>query len=232
MSTTFTLTGRSSFLSYDFNPPIYLDEDVDYEIGLANFDTFNSIPNIDKTNNVFVWGDNDKFKYEIPTGSYELNDIVLLLTRNIYEVDSGASISISANEHTAKVLIRTNRRINFRINNSVGSVFGFNKKVLLPNKDHSSDHEVKILSINTICIDANLCVGSYLNGNPCHVIHQFFPTVPAGYKIVESPQNIIYYPVTVKTISNLTVKVIDQSGKVLDFRGEEVTVRLHLRKKI
>lgn len=234
MSLTFTLTGRSSILSHNFNPPIYLEDDLEYEIGLANFDTFNSIPNIDSTNNVFAWwSDDDKRENKIivPEGSYELRDIIDIISELILEKDPSAQIDIVPNEHTVKVSITTNRRINFDVKGTIGSVLGFKKKILNANATHISDDEVKILTINTICIDCNLAMGSFLNDRPVHIIHQFFPSVPSNYKIIESPLNIIYYPLTVKTISTITIKVIDQSGKLLDFRNEEVTVRLHLRRK-
>lgn len=236
-SLTFTLTNRSSVLSYNFNPPIYLDEDssVEYEIGLANFDTFNLIPNVNEKNNIFMWGEEEQaesFKFEIPIGSYELKDLIEAIISEITLRDDEAVITITPNIHTAKVKIATNRRINFGIPNSVGSVLGFKNQILEANNIYESDGEVNILKINAICIDCNIAVGSFLNSKPVHIIHQFFPTVPYGYKIVESPLNILYYPVSIKTINNLTVKVIDQSGQLIDFRGEEITIRLHLRKKL
>ncbi|KAJ8976758.1 hypothetical protein NQ317_003718 [Molorchus minor] len=57
MSITFSFTSESSVLGYNFNPPLYLNDDVDYEIGLTNFETFYSIPNIDDLNNTLKWGD-------------------------------------------------------------------------------------------------------------------------------------------------------------------------------
>lgn len=234
MSLTFTLTNKSSILSFNFNPPIYLDEDpsIEYEIGLANFDSFNMIPNVDKTNNIIVWGDNDIYKSEIPVGSYELKDLIEVIMSTIMQQDDEAVITITPNIHTAKVTISTNRRINFNIENSIGSVLGFKKKVLAAENIHHSDEEVRILKVNAICIDCNIAVGSFLNSKPVHIIHQFFPSVPYGYKIVESPLNILYYPVSIKTINNITVKVVDQQGNLINFRGEEITIRLHLRKKL
>lgn len=233
-SLTFTLTNNSSTLSYNFNPPIYLDEDssVEYEIGLANFDTFNSIPNVNQSNNILVWGAADEFKTEIPVGSYELPDLIDEIITKINLLDDEAVISITPNIHTAKVTIRTNRKINFQTPNSIGTVLGFRNKILEADDIHHSDTEVQILKINAICIDCNIAMGSFLNSKPVHIIHQFFPSVPYGYKIVESPLNILYYPVSTKTINNLTVKVIDQNGNLIDFRDEEITIRLHLRRKI
>jgi hypothetical protein len=37
-------------------------------------------------------------------------------------------------------------------------------------------------------------------GKPAHIIHQFFPNVPPGFKIVESPEHVIYLPISVNTI--------------------------------
>lgn len=234
MSLTFTLTGNSSILGYNFNPPIYLDEDpsIEYEIGLANFDTFHMIPNIEKTNNVFVWGDENKYSVMVPVGSYELKDLIKILNEKINEQDENAVIMITANIQTAKITIQTNRKINFQNENSIGSVLGFKNKILEANKTYIGDDVVRILKINSICIDCNLAQGSYLNSKPVHLIYQFFPLVPYGYKIVESPLNIIYYPVSIRTINNITIRIIDQNGDLIDFRGEEITVRLHLRKKL
>lgn len=73
-------------------------------------------------------------------------------------------------------------------------------------------------------------MGSYKNGKLHHIIYQFFPNVPPGYKIVEAPSNIVYLPINVKTISNVTVKIQDQDDKLLNFQGETITIRLHLKK--
>ena len=70
---TFTLTGKSSVLSTSFFPPIKLEEDAHYFLGLIDFETFNSIPNVDETNNLFYY--DDKGVLEFPVGSYEIEDI-------------------------------------------------------------------------------------------------------------------------------------------------------------
>lgn len=234
MSFTITVSDTSSYISKDFEVPIYLDDDpsIQYEIGLANFDSFNMIPNVDETNNVFVWGDNNQFEVKIPIGSYELNKLVDKMKSVMLQKDIEATLDIIPNNQTAKVNLTSNRTVNFQVANSIGSILGFTKRILESNKEHESDGQVKILKINTICVDCNIASGSYLNSKPVHIIHQFFPSVPYGYKIVESPLNIIYYPVSDKSINNIIVKVTDQAGNLIDFRGEEITIRLHIRKKL
>ena len=52
-----------------------------------------------------------------------------------------------------------------------------------------------------------------------------------GQKILEATHNLIYLPVTVDAISTLSVWLTDQHGKLLDLRGEELTIRFHLRER-
>lgn len=226
MSLTFSLSGNSNVLNADFNPPIYLDDNSDYVIGLTNFETFNVIPNIDETNNKFTY---DNVTLTIPTGAYEVDDINTYIQKAI---QPSSKIKIIANRNTSTVSINTNVDIDFTSNTSIGQTLGFKKRILKANYLNESDFPVEILKVNALCIDCNIATGSYSNGEPVHIIHQFFPTVAAGYKIVESPQNILYFPVTVKTITNLTVKILDQDGNLVNFRGETITVRLHLKKFI
>ncbi|CAH1100945.1 unnamed protein product [Psylliodes chrysocephalus] len=164
MSYTFTLSGKSSVLSDDFNPPIYLN-DGEYEIGLANFDTFNNIPNIDEKNNVLVWGKNNEFRYEIPVGAYEISDIIKIIEREMFQI-AIITTQITPDERTSKVTIKSTEWINFEVDHSIGSLFGFTKIKLEPNIIHSSVYSINILKVNTICIDTNIAIGSFLNGLP------------------------------------------------------------------
>lgn len=66
------LSGQSSYLGCDIFPSIDLSKGV-WEIGLIDLSTYNSIPNVEEgVNNIFYYG--DKF-IEIPTGSYEIEDL-------------------------------------------------------------------------------------------------------------------------------------------------------------
>lgn len=226
MSFSFTLSGKSSVLSYNFNPPIYLEDNMDYEIGLTNFDSYNSIPNVDVINNKFLI---DKHEVIIPVGAYEINALIEEIEKQVKQHDKNAEIEITPNPNTSKLTITSNRRIDFNVKESIGPILGFDKKILEPHTQNTSD-VVNIFKINSICILCNVASGSFLNGVPVHIIHQFFPTVPVGYKIVESPQNIIYFPVSVKAINNITLRIIDQDGDIVNFREEIITIRLHLRK--
>ena len=61
------MSGNESSFNTMFNPNIELPKDKVYEIALVNLETYNSFPNIDETNNVFVYSPNN--------GSYEIEDL-------------------------------------------------------------------------------------------------------------------------------------------------------------
>lgn len=228
MSFTLALSGNTSILSANFNPPIYLEDNVEYVIGLTNFETFNAIPNIDEKNNKFYFGKSNRY-VEIPTGSYEITDINNYLVSHL--LAKGVSISIKPNNNTLKTAIKCSEKVIFN-ENSIGKLLGFKNQVIPPNKSVHSDSPAEIIKVNALSVDCNIATGSYFNGKPVHIIHQFFPTVAPGYKIVETPQNILYFPVSVSTITNITLKIFDQDGDLVNFRGETITIRLHIKKII
>ena len=92
---------------------------------------------------------------------------------------------------------------------------------------HASGNLVNIMSVNSILVHCNIIHSSYTRGTQAPVAYNFFPNAAPGQKILEAPHNLIYLPVTVDAISTLSVWLTDQHGKLL--RGEELTIRFHLR---
>lgn len=226
MSYIFTLTGKSSVLSVDFNPPIFLDDENEYVMGLLSFESYNTIPNIIK-------GRNDTFqltggsKIVLPEGAYEINDIEDYIQK---QLKSGETFVIKGIKPSMKMEIKSSHEIDFTSERSLGALLGFERLKYEAHKTHTSENITNIMNINSILIHCNVSLGSYKNGKPGHIIHQFFPTVPSGFKIVESPNPVIYLPIATKTITNLTIKILDQDDKPVSFRSETVTVGLHLKK--
>lgn len=58
----------------------------------------------------------------------------------------------------------------------------------------------------------------------------FFPQVEPGYKITEVPKSVLYLPINIRTIYNITVKIHDQEGRLVNFRGEEIIRRINKNK--
>lgn len=90
---------------------------------------------------------------------------------------------------------------------------------------------IKISKLNVIRVECNIVSGAYVNGRQCHSIYEFASNkVDAGYKIVEQPVNVIYMPVVPRRINCIQISVVDQNGELVDFRGEEITCRIHIKR--
>lgn len=268
-STTFTLSGTTSQLRAQFCPEINLS-DGEYICGLIDLQTFNSIPNVDETNNLFYYGhehlkaDVDIVKrstnlhyigednniaeniaatektsivkkkrqlecIQIPTGSYEIKDLAKYLQSHL---NKNVVLSLEGNKNTLQCELLCSQPVNFSKPNTIGSLLGFKRnEVLKENVLHESSAPADILKVNVIRIECDIIKGSYFNNQPCHAIHEFSPKVPPGYKIIEVPQNVIYFPVTVKSLREINLSIVDQQNRLVNFRGERITIRLHLIKK-
>lgn len=225
MSITITLNGNTSKLVVDYFPPIVLEPN--YVCGLISFDTYHSIPNVDKENNLFHIGNH---VIEIPVGSYEFSDIAEFLINKYKKLHGKGKLNIQSNYNTLQTYIEsTTDTIFFDKERTIGSLLGFSKRVLEPGEEYKSDKTIDITKINTIMVECNIVSGSYINNVSVHTLHQFSLNVSPGYKITETPTNVIYLPVNTRSINTIILKVTDQDGNLINFRGEKISIRLHLK---
>ena len=247
MSLTFTLSGKESILSADFSPPLNLGDNnfrgvgngSEWVIRLVDFQTCNSIPNVVEGKNKLYYYDGEILKF-IHIEIDDLNDYLRSVVGDPDHHDdcrnqqNGWNVkfkfSLQPNLNTLKCEILCSVKLDFTKEDSIGQFLGFGKRILEANKLHESDDIVNIMKVNSIQIDCNISSGSFRNNSQAHILHVFFPTAPPGYKIIEVPTNVIYLPVNVRIIDNIKIRVIDQQGDIIDFRGETITVRLHLKK--
>ena len=186
MSLTLTLSGNTSNLTAEYFPPLYLNQD--YVCGLIDFQTYNSIPNVDERNNLLHIGSH---VIEIPTGSYEIDDIQTFIKSKLERKKLPISMKIKANNNTLKCEVRSTEALHFEKELSIGKLLGFSKRVLEADLLHISDLPVDINKVNVIRVECNIITGSYLNNIPVHTIHEFSPEAGPGYKIIEVPRNVI-----------------------------------------
>ena len=228
-SLTVTVTGSDSAnLVCNFFPPLELTGE--WYVGLLDFTTYNSIPNVNEgKNNKFPVHINDTWTdVRLPTGAYEIDDI----ERYLKKVLGDKKISLRPNNSTLKCELTCKYTVDFsRKPNTIGPMLGFKAaKSLEAYKTHESDAPVDIIKVNTVQIHCNIVQGAYTDGKNEHILHAFYPTVEPGFKIVETPSHVIYLPVNVRRIDNVTLSLVDQDGDTIDFRGEVITVRLHLKR--
>lgn len=235
---SFIVSGNDSRILTRFNPPLLLKESKAYEMALVNLETYYSIPNIHPGNNSFRYSPDEGatwFPIVLNTGSYgidEINDEVLRLLRlNKHK----AKIIIDANRSTlrATLTLAKNFQVDFNVENSLSSVLGFERRLYTHDRATNGytegEHIVNIISINSILVNSDIIHGSYVNGTQQSTIYSFFPAVDPGMKIIQTPKNLVYLPVTLRTINRMQTYLTDQDGRPIDLRGENLTIRFHLR---
>ena len=224
MSETILLTGRSDVLESVFVPPIVLDPNKRHYVGLVEFVAYNSIPNIDGSNQVFCYGE-DKRELVIPKGAYEITAIEEELKQKL----GSDNIELKANNNTLKCAIKCKFAIHFEHPRSLGPLLGFASKAYAADIWHESEHPVNICSVNMVRLECNLATGSYINGAIAHTIFAFSPNVPPGFQMKLSPRTIIYNRINTANIDRLRISLVDQDGRPVDFGQELIAVRLHIK---
>jgi hypothetical protein len=240
--TSIILTGTTTDFTTDLLCPLRLNENKKYEAALLSLDTYNSIPNITNKNNIFKYSTDNGNSWQIITfnkGSYELTGINDELQRQMIEKghfdrdNSEFYVSIIVNVSELKSIVNiTNRQylVDFTVENSIGSTLGFQPVILSYGRNTSQDI-VNITGTNLVLVNVDIISGSYVNGGRSPAIYSFNPNkVSPGYKIDERPNpSLIYYPVNRVSIDSVRVWLTDQNSKLIDLRGEKVTVNLHIR---
>lgn len=108
---------------------------------------------------------------------------------------------------------------------SISKSLGFKKDTLAANESRTPSTPVRILKFNSLRVECNITLGAYINDQKPHTIHEFFPAVPPGFKIIEIPSKVIYQPITIKNINYLQLKIVEENDNLVNFRGETITVR-------
>jgi hypothetical protein len=232
---TIIVTDDKTDFEVIFNPPLELDNNKQYQIALLDLETYYSFPNVDEKNNQFNYretksGYNPLKTINIPTGAHEIDSVMSEINKQlIANGDEGAiSLTFSQNTMLTTMTIKPGYEVDFEYNNTIGKMFGFTK----PKYEEGvfqSEKIINILSVNSIFIHLDLISGSYVNGIPKQVIYSFFPKISPGGKIIQTPNKLAYFPVTRKTINSIRIQITDQNNKLLNLRGEDITIRFHIK---
>lgn len=246
MSTTFTLTGNSANLSCSIFPEVVLDENSEYSCALLELTTYQTIQNVNLANNrvhYYATGEDQKaatgpsdghlYQFRVPPGSYEAHEILDYIKHIFSQFDFRFEYNI--NKNTSKVIIKCSTAICIPPPddcNIFRSIFGFTTEKICPLNEYVYPQNIiKIANQDVVRVECNLTTGSYVNGVSSHTIYEFATNkVEVGYKIIEQPRNLIYLPVAYRRLNYIEISLVDQNGEPIDFSGETVTCRIHVKK--
>ena len=121
-------------------------------------------------------------------------------------------------------------KVSFDVPNTLVRVLGFKQSIYGVGR-HAGENSVNIMIVNSFLVQCIIIHSSYMRGTQAPVAYNFFPNATHGQKILEAPHNFIYIPVTLDANSSFPVWLTDQHREFLDLRGEELTIRFHLRER-
>lgn len=232
---TVVVSGKGAEVACLFIPPIYLNGQ--HEMCMISLQTYNSIPNVTSYNNAFRYYSHKKphpdwVNVIIPDGTYDIHDLEEFISKQIRRNEGDEVVfSLKGNSNTMKVEMYTTVDVDFSDEASIGSLLGFQRTIYLKDDMHISENIVDINRTSAIDIMCNIVDGSYRNGEPSHILYHFYPNVPPGFKIIEVPDDKIYMPVNTNVLSSIIIRAVDQAGRPIELRGEELTLYLRLRRK-
>jgi len=225
---------NTAVFTYKFERSIELPS-LDYEVALVDIETYYSFPNVSSDNNHLRFstdGGNNWRVMVIPTGAYSIKALNTEINDQLSAAGHRNKIQIRGIEATLRceMKISDGVTVDFTYPNSINTILGFDSDLYHGAAKYISRNDIDILSVNSIYINCDLITNSYVNGIPAPVIYSFFPNVAPGYKVVEKPYNLIYLPVNKTFINSVTVWLTDQKGNILNFKGQEISIRFSLRK--
>jgi hypothetical protein len=191
--------------------------------------------------------------FGINHGAYEIDEINKEIQKNIRvlthtdtindhsnnegghfkERDDDHLFSLHPNNNTLKCELKSVYELDFTLNKSLASLLGYDRKSLAANVMHVSTKPVNIMKVRMIRVECNITSGAYINTQESHTLFEFDIDVTPGYKLTKEPQHIIYLPVKPEGrqfIDNITLRIVDDNGELVNFQGEKIIVKLELKK--
>ena len=225
-----------------FPDPIKLNHNRNYKIALHYFTTSNYLINITEHNNNFYYSiDIGKtwVTLIIEKGAYGIDQLTAEINRqmkdrkhfNNTEKEPKYFFKIGITEPTFKSYIEITNplyQIDFTRTKTFKDILGFKSKVLKEGYNNSDD-TVQIIKTSIILIKCDLVSGGYVNGIRQGILYSF-PSmlVPVGYKLNITPPNMLYLMINRKEISSVHFEVTNQYGEILDLKGEEIGLAIHI----
>ena len=240
-SIDFVLTGKSNTLQIILPQPFRVPETHIAEIGLKNAAFFHSIPNIDEINNsVMLRAPGSGWELlQLPSGAYEIDAIAnkmleflqfrFPLISELIEKD----FKLSADESTGCSVFSFKSdgfAVKFDTENSLAPLLGFPEVTEISGIGlHRSPGIVNISNVGYVFFNTNISDLNYMNDVKIPSIFAAILDVAPGFRFYRELSNISYKMLNTNQFSHLKCWLTDEHMKLLNLRGETVTVTLTIR---
>lgn len=254
----FKLTGTESVMSLHLEHPIHLDGE--YKIALTGFYSDNNIANLKNDAKIdfhypqmngLAVTNNTVYTFTVEKKHWNLKQLEskfrmflqgLLNTQSITGIDPN---SLTLNKSGDRIVISS--PLAFTLDSSLCTLLGFelNSKafsqvsmVHTAQVEHKGTKIPKLRAFDVIEIHCNLVERSFTNHNvhwhkhdETEILYHFFPNVPHGYKISETPPEKHYVPLRpVRNIQEIKITLKYQDDQLLVNEGVNNIVYLSLIK--
>ncbi|KAL4118952.1 hypothetical protein QTP88_011830 [Uroleucon formosanum] len=130
--------------------------------------------------------------------------------------DYVSMFELKANSRTLKCMISCSHDVDLGVENSIAKLLSFRNVLYTTDATNESENIVNIMKINCIKVECNLITGSFCDRAPSQIIHQLYPTVPAGFKIVEVPRHPVFYGLNATSIIKVNIVLKDQNDCLIN----------------
>ena len=234
--------GRGSNISCDFREPINIPtEKYDARLGVKNFSTYNSIPNVEAGLNnklkIKVPGSTEWEEFTLSTGAYELfiigEKIIDWIEWHHPHLENVAEkFKLIGDDSTSKAefVFKDDYGVDFDIECSMCELLGFSRYAKHEGSGiYPGDEIVNITKVTQLVFNCNVTSSNYINGCEMPFLYNCTINVPAGYRLSRELFNIAYKSLTTSQISHIRIWIVDQNGAPVNLRNEDLTVTLTLK---
>jgi len=223
-----------------FNPPIYLTPGKDYIVSLNNMSMWYSWSTISAAqgNNIlrYVIGGITKI-ITFEDGCYSLDSInayihdIMQANGDLWNdgAEDRALIEFEPKFESGKILANLNNGAHMDL--TVGTfydIIGFGNIIYLVStlSPNEANIENGVSSLNVHC---SLIGNSFFNGRETDILYHILINTVPGYQINVIPQNPIWLRITQNTIYSMKFRITDQQNRLLDLRGEDVSIAIQIK---
>lgn len=242
----FKLTGQESTITLHLEHPIHLHDDFEYSIALSGFYSENNISNLPTDGYLYFLispKPNGLKALRLERGYWTLEKIQEKCRELIKSLNHNPTefiITKASNQLTVSIC----SPLEFSFDVTIAKLLGFDipsyDNYFKPGKPITATRPPNLRGLDTVEIQCNLVENSYSSHDEHSHKHQehrilytFFPAVPWGYKISETPHERFYIPLErgLRKIQQITVVLADQDSEQLHNPFVNNILYLHLKKK-